>query len=89
MTIKRISLRFNLDNPEDKAAWEHLHNVKTDSLNKEIISMINAAGHNKELSELLRQTVTVALRGISFEPVKKEPEISESDLAVLDFIDNI
>ena len=89
MTIKRISLRFNLDNPEDKAAWEHLHKVKTDSLNKEIISMINAAGHNKELSELLRQTVTVALRGISFEPVKKEPEISESDLAVLDFIDNI
>ena len=39
MTIKRFSLRFNLDNEADRRAWEHLQPV-TDSKNKTIISAI-------------------------------------------------
>lgn len=30
MSIKRMSLRFNLDNEVDRSAWEHLKNA-TDS----------------------------------------------------------
>ena len=88
MTSKRISVRFNLDNPEELKAWEYLHRLKTDSLNKEIISMINASRQNNDLRELLRQTITVALQGMSFQPVEIMSEITESDLAALNFIDS-
>ena len=88
MTSKRISVRFNLDNPGELKAWEYLHRLKTDSLNKEIISMINASRQNNDLRELLRQTITVALQGMSFQPVEIKSEITESDLAALNFIDS-
>ena len=88
MTSKRISVRFNLDNPDELKAWEYLHRLKTDSLNKEIISMINASRQNNDLRELLRQTITVALQGMSFQPVEVKIEITESDLAALNFIDS-
>ena len=88
MTSKRISVRFNLDSPDDLKAWEYLHRLKTDSLNKEIISMINASKQNNDLRELLRQTITVALQGMSFQPVELKSEITESDLAALNFIDS-
>lgn len=41
MKIKRLSLRFNLENEIDRKAWEHLQTV-TDSKNKAIISAINS-----------------------------------------------
>ena len=88
MTSKRISVRFNLDNPDELKAWEYLHRLKTDSLNKEIISMINASRQNNDLRELLRQTITVALQGMSFQPVEMKNEISENDLAALSFLDS-
>lgn len=46
MSSKRLSLRFNLNNPGDLAAWEYLHRLDGDSINKEIISMINASKQN-------------------------------------------
>lgn len=58
MSSKRLSLRFNLNNPGDLAAWEYLHRLDGDSINKEIISMINASKQNNDLRELLRQTIT-------------------------------
>lgn len=64
MNSKRLSLRFNLDSPEDLAAWDYLHTLKADSINKEIIAIINAARQNRDLRELLRQTISVALQGM-------------------------
>ena len=49
MSSKRLSLRFNLNNPGDLAAWEYLHRLDGDSINKEIISMINASKQNNDL----------------------------------------
>lgn len=86
MSSKRLSLRFNLNNPGDLAAWEYLHRLDGDSINKEIISMINASKQNNDLRELLRQTITVAMQGMALQPVEKKAEISENDLAALDFI---
>lgn len=37
MSIKRMSLRFNLDSEADRSAWKHLKNV-TDSKNKAVIT---------------------------------------------------
>lgn len=88
MNSKRISLRFNLDDKDDLAAWEYLHRLNSESINKEIISMINASRQNSDLRELLRQTITVAMQGMALQPVEKKPEISENDLAALDFINS-
>ncbi len=88
MNSKRISLRFNLDDKDDLAAWEYLHRLNVESINKEIISMINASRQNSDLRELLRQTITVAMQGMALQPVEKKPEINESDLAALDFINS-
>ncbi len=89
MSSKRLSLRFNLNNPGDLAAWEYLHRLDGDSINKEIISMINASKQNNDLRELLRQTITVAMQGMDLQPVEKKAEISENDLAALDFINSL
>ena len=88
MNSKRISLRFNLYDKDDLAAWEYLHRLNVESINKEIISMINASRQNSDLRELLRQTITVAMQGMALQPVEKKPEISENDLAALDFINS-
>ena len=88
MNSKRISLRFNLDDKDDLAAWEYLHRLNVESINKEIISMINASRQNSDLRELLRQTITVAMQGMALQTVEKKTEISENDLAALDFINS-
>ena len=87
MNSKRISLRFNLDSPDDLAAWEYLHTLRVDSINKEIIGIINSARQNRDLRDLLRQTISVALQGMSLQPVDK-PDMTENDLAALDFINS-
>ena len=40
MSIKRMSLRFNLNNEADRKAWEYLKNA-ADSKNKAAITAIN------------------------------------------------
>ena len=65
MKIKRLSLRFNLDNETDRKAWECLLTV-TDSKNKAIIMAINAyfeQGGN--LKEVIRETIRDCLKDIS------------------------
>ncbi len=65
MKIKRLSLRFNLDNETDRKAWEHLLTV-TDSKNKAIIMAINAyfeQGGN--LTEVIRETIRDCLKDMS------------------------
>ena len=42
MSIKRMSLRFNLDNESDRKAWEHLQSIP-DSKNKAVIDQLAAA----------------------------------------------
>lgn len=65
MKIKRLSLRFNLENETDRKAWERLLTV-TDSKNKAIIMAINAyfeQGGN--LTEVIRETIRDCLKDIS------------------------
>ena len=42
MSIKRMSLRFNLDNESDRKAWEHLQSIPA-SKNKAVIDALNAS----------------------------------------------
>ena len=58
MKIKRISVRFNLDCDDDRMAWEVLHRLDDQSINKEIITRINAKEQADVLKEIIRQVVT-------------------------------
>lgn len=40
MKLKRMSLRFNLENENDRKAWKHLQDL-SGSKNKAVISAIN------------------------------------------------
>lgn len=62
MSIKRMSLRLNLDNEADRKAWEHLKNV-TDSKNKAVITAVNQFYEpHAELQRLLRKPFESACR---------------------------
>ena len=90
MNAKRLTVRFNLQNKEERQAWEFLHSRDGPSLSKEVIRILNAAHQYEDIQALIRQTITEALQGIVVlsEPV---PDISgdeETDAAVLDFLDS-
>ena len=90
MTIKRFSLRFNLDNEADRRAWEYLQPV-TDSKNKTIISAINAYFETDgRMETIIRQTIRECLKDISVvQAVTEEPteEISEDENTLMDSLE--
>jgi hypothetical protein len=92
MSIKRMSLRFNLDNESDRKAWEHLQSV-ADSKNKSVIDSLNASFEQaNSLADLIRQTIRECLSAGTFVPADissqtEEPEVSEDEAALLDAMD--
>lgn len=90
MSTKRLTVRFNLQNKEERQAWEFLHSRDGPSLSKEVIRILNAAQQYENLQALIRQTITEALQGIVV-PSEPVPDISgdeETDAAVLDFLNS-
>ena len=45
MQRKKMTLRFDLDHPEDRQAWEYLQGLNAVSLNRTLVSIINQAAH--------------------------------------------
>ena len=92
MSIKRISLRFNLDNESDRKAWEHLQSIPG-SKNKAIIDALNASSQQENsIRELIRQTIRECLSAGTFVPADissqaAEAEVSEDEAALLDAMD--
>ena len=75
MQIKRMSLRFDLDNPEDRQAWEYLRSLNTASMNRTVLSIINQA----ELCAVLRQ--------LPVQPVEEESASEDGmDDTIMDFL---
>lgn len=90
MSTKRLTVRFNLQNKEERQAWEFLHSRDGPSLSKEVIRILNAAQQYENLQALIRQTITEALQGIVV-PSEPVPDISgdeETDAAVVDFLNS-
>ncbi len=92
MRAKRISLRFNLDNEDDRRAWETLHRLDAQSINSEIIARINAKEQANFLKDLIRQVVAEefarAAKMGTVQPVPQDNN-SEDDMAgVFDFLDS-
>ena len=91
MNIKRISLRFNLDNKADRKAWEHLKNV-TDSKNKAVITAINQFYEpHTETTEVIRKTIQECLQNLSViqtESAQPTETLSEEENLLLDSLDD-
>ena len=92
MKIKRVSVRFNLDCDDDRRAWEALHRLDAQSINKEIITRINAKEQADVLKELIRQVVTEELAkaikdGSAQLSLQRENCAEEID-EVFDFLNN-
>ena len=92
MSIKRMSLRFNLDNDSDYKAWERLQSVP-DSKNKAIIDALNAFfEQDNGIRELIRQTIRECLSAGTFVSADissqaEETEITDDEAALLDAMD--
>ena len=92
MKLKRISVRFNLDCDDDRMAWEALHRLDAQSINKEIITRINAKEQADVLKEIIRQVVTEELAKATKDgpvqlPLQRENCAEEID-EVFDFLNS-
>ena len=90
MTIKRMSLRFNLDVDEDRKAWEHLQNPK-ETKTKTVISAVNAYFDKEtDLKEMITETIRECLKDISVIQAKDQPlksEITADEEELMDALD--
>ena len=93
MSIKRMTIRFNLQNDEERRAWEYLHSRDGPSLSKDVIRILNAADQYEDLQMLIRQTITEALQGatvpVSLPAMAESADSAENDSAMLDFLDSL
>lgn len=91
MSIKRMSLRFNLDNEADRKAWEHLKNI-ADSKNKTVIAAVNQFYEpHAEITGTIKETIRECLQNFSVIKEKSEqpPEtLSEEENLLLDSLDD-
>lgn len=90
MNIKRMSLRFNLDNKAERKAWEYLKNA-TDSKSKAVITAINQFYEpHTEIAEVIRKTIREYLQNFSAiqtESVQHTETLSEEENELIDSLD--
>ena len=83
MQIKRMSLRFDLDNPEDRQAWEYLRSLNTASMNRTVLSIINQAEQSARISgmvrSIIREELCAVLRQLPVQPVEEESASEDGD----------
>lgn len=95
MSYKRLSLRFNMADIEDRKAWDYLHRKGITVIGKEIIRLINDAEKYRGLEDLLRHIISEELGRILFEPsfeiqpVRTEQEKKETEESILNFLNSL
>ena len=93
MQRKKLTLRFDLDCPEDRQAWEYLRGLNAVSLNRTMVSIINQAERisqmKGELRSIIREELAAALNRLPVQPIQAEPEVDDGmDDTIMDFLDN-
>ena len=95
MNYKRISLRFNMSDDEDRKAWEYLHRRGIAVIGKEIIRLVNDAEKYRSMEEVLRRIISDELGRILFDPsfeikpVRLDNEDKENEDSILDFLESL
>ena len=91
MQIKRITIRFDLDNPEDKQAWEYLRSLNTASKNRAVLTIINQSAQAARISGIvrgiIREELCTVLRQVPVQPMRVESaNTDELDDTIMDFL---
>lgn len=85
MSPKRISIRFNMANEDDRRAWELLHRKDVTLIGREIIRLIIDAEKQRSFEQLLRQIISDELskilldRTLEIQPTRTEQEKTENE----------
>ena len=92
MQRKKMTLRFDLDHPEDRRAWEYLQGLNPASMNRAVRSIINQAELTSRIQEIIQHTIRgelVALRQLPVQPVQAEPEGDDGTVdTIMEFLDS-
>ena len=93
MQRKKMTLRFDLDHPEDRQAWEYLQRLNPVSVNRTVLAIINQAERINQLKDefrsIIREELAAALRQAPVQPVWAEPEGDDGmDDTIMDFLDS-
>ena len=93
MQRKKMTLSFDLDDPEDKRAWEYLQNLNGASMNRVVLAIINQAEQTSRIQEIIRSTIqeelSTALNQISFQPIPAEQTCDDGTAdTIMDFLEN-
>ena len=91
MQIKRMTIRFDLDNPEDKQAWEYLRSLKTASMNRSVLAIINQSAQAARISgimrSIIREELCTVLRQVPVQPMRVESANTDGvDDTIMDFL---
>ena len=93
MQRKKITLRFDLDHPEDRQAWEYLQRLNPVSVNRTVLAIINQAERvsmiQAEFRSIIREELSTALKQLSVQSVQIEPVGDDRmDDTIMDFLEN-
>ena len=93
MQRKKMTLRFDLDRPEDRRAWEYLQKLNPVSVNRTVLAIINQAERINQLKDefrsIVREELAAALLQVPVQPVRAEPEGDDGmDDTIMGFLDN-
>ena len=93
MQIKRMTIRFDLDNPEDRQAWEYLRGLNPASMNRAVLAIVNQAEQAARIGNMVRgivrEELSAALRQVPVQSVRTEA-VSEdgADDTIMDFLNS-
>lgn len=90
MSIKRMSLRFNLAREDDRKAWEYLQSLSS-SRNKAVIEAINRLEETDEaLAGVIETTIRNCFKEISVVQTRKEdqPQTLSEENNLLDSLED-
>ena len=93
MQRKKMTLRFDLDRPEDRRAWEYLQGLNAVSLNRTVLAIINQAERvslmKDEFRSIIREELTAVLERVAVQPVQTElVDSGEMDDTIMGFLEN-
>ena len=93
MQIKRMTIRFDLDNPEDRQAWEYLRGLNPASMNRAVLAIVNQAEQAARIGGMvrgiIREELSAALLQVPVQSVRTEA-VSEdgADDTIMDFLNS-
>ena len=93
MQRKKMTLRFDLDHPEDRQAWEYLQRLNPVSVNRTVLAIINQAERiglmKDEFRNIIREELAAALLQAPVQPVQAGPEgDDEMTNTIMGFLDS-